>query len=66
MLMGENGSKAWDVFRGKAEDKLEMLITLFVLVTELERCLLTTKMLKTSCGYVLPQQGWEGAVDYRR
>lgn len=64
--MGENGSKSWDIFRGKAEDKLEMLITLLGLVTELERCLLTRKMLKTSCDHIQPQRGWKGAVDYCR
>lgn len=63
MLTGENGSETWDVSRGKAEDKLEMLITLLGLVTELERFLATRKMLKTGCDHVLPQRGWKGVTD---
>jgi len=45
MLMVENGSRTWDVLRGKAEDKLEMLVTLLGLATELEGCLPTRKTL---------------------
>lgn len=66
MLTDENGSKTWDIFRGKAEDKLEMLVTLLGLATELERCLPTRKVLKIGHDHILPQKGWKGAVDYYR
>lgn len=64
--MCQNGSKTWDVFKGKAEDKLEMLVTVLGLLTELESCLPSRKMLKTSGGHILLQRGWKEAVDYYR